>query len=377
MMPECCCNLRTARGAILAAMALAALVANSTAAASGCRTLPREQDELWLVNSRGLGSCDFELNAERMKYWRYDRQQSWVKSELPELVATDDPDVTTIVFLHGNRIPSCEAFTKGWTAYRTLIACADERPVRFVIWSWPSEQVCGPIEDARIKAARTNAHGYYLAWFLDRLNPEVPVGIWGHSFGARIATGALHLLGDGSLAGRQLMERSGDTPRFMRAALFASALDCDWLLPGRCHGQALSQLDDLLLVNNGCDRLLMRYELLYGRRSCREALGYVGLPTRRLPTDEAQKVSQMNAACYVGKQHQFANYLASGAIMARVRSHLLFARPAATMEAPAEATADNATTEKLTMATSADDAQAAIDAAEGRGEPVQIELALQ
>jgi hypothetical protein len=184
-------------------------------------------------------------------------------------------------------------------------------------------------------------------------------------------------LGNGTLAGRQLVERPGDSPRFMRAALCASALDCDWLLPGHYHGQALSQLDDLLLVNNGCDRLLMRYELLYGRRSCREALGYVGLPTRRLPTEEAQKVSQMNAAGYVGKQHQFANYLASATIMARVRSHLLFARPAATMKAPAEATAADAPPETLTMAVSADDAQAAIEAAECRGEPVRIELALE
>jgi hypothetical protein len=366
-----------ARGTIVAAMALLALAARSAGADSPCRTFPRAQDELWLVSSRGLGGCDLAQSAERMQYWRYDREQSWVKSELNELVATDDADVTTIVFLHGNRIPHCEAFTKGWTAYRTLVACADERSVRFVIWSWPSDKACGPIEDARIKASRTNVHGYYLAWFLDRLNPDVPVGIWGHSFGARIATGALHLLGDGTLAGQQLADRADESPRFMRAALLASALDCDWLLPGHCHGQALSQLDDLLLVNNGCDRLLMRYELLYGRRSCREALGYVGLPTRYLPTEEAQKVSQMNAAGYVGKQHQFANYLASATIMARVRSHLLFARPAATMEAPAKPTADATVSETLTLNLSDEDAQAAIDAAERQGEPVQIELALE
>ncbi len=162
-----------------------------------------------------------------------------MRSDLAELVATDDPDVISVVFLHGNRIPSCEAFTKGWSAYRQLVRCADERPVRFVIWSWPSEKVGGPVEDARVKAARTNTHGYYLAWFVDQLNPAVPVALWGHSFGARIATGALHLLGDGTLAGRTLADRVSNSPRTMRAALLAAAVDRDWLLPGHCHGQAI------------------------------------------------------------------------------------------------------------------------------------------
>ena len=66
VMPECCCKPRKAHRALVAAMAVLALVANSAAAASPCGTLPRAQDELWLVNSRGLSSCDLELNAERM-----------------------------------------------------------------------------------------------------------------------------------------------------------------------------------------------------------------------------------------------------------------------------------------------------------------------
>jgi hypothetical protein len=281
-------------------------------------------------------------------------------------VATDDPDVITVVFLHGNRIPSCEAFTKGWSAYRRLIHCADERPVRFIIWSWPSEKAGGPVEDARIKAARTNPHGYYLAWFVDQLNPGVPVAMWGHSFGARIATGALHLLGDGILIGRRLADRVSNSPRQMRAALFAAAVDCDWLLPGRCHGRALSQLDDLLLVNNGCDRLLQRYSIIYGRRCCKEALGYTGLGIRRLPADDALKVSQMNACCYVGKQHQFANYLSSPTIMARLRSHLLFGVTTATMETPAS---ENDDAESETV-----DAPAPEPVVSENGDPADVEL---
>ena len=33
----------------------------------------------------------------------------------------------------------------------------------------------------------------------------------------------------------------------------------------------------MLLVHNSCDKVLRLYHLLYGRRSCVEALGHVGL----------------------------------------------------------------------------------------------------
>ena len=148
----------------------------------------RDSDEVWLVSSRGLG-CNAEQNVGNLKYWHYDREQSWTRSSLDALRATDSTDAVTVVFVHGYRIDHCEAFTKGWSAYRALTRCAGERAVRFVIWSWPSTKTCGPIEDARMKAARTDVDGYYLAWFVDQLGPQVPVSLWGHSYGARVSPG--------------------------------------------------------------------------------------------------------------------------------------------------------------------------------------------
>ncbi len=162
---------------------------------------------MWLVSSRGLGCDGLAKQVDKLQFWHYDRERSWVKTGLGELLASDDPQVTTVVFLHGNRISHEEAFTKGWNAYRVAVRQASERPVRFVIWSWPSEAVRGPVNDARVKAARTNPAGYFLAWLLDQLNPDVPVCLWGHSFGAHVATGALHLLGGGAIGGHKFDER--------------------------------------------------------------------------------------------------------------------------------------------------------------------------
>jgi hypothetical protein len=305
-----------------------AIVSSTTVAladgAAVCCPL-REQDQVWLVSDRSLG-CNVECEVERLQYWRYDCQRRWTRASLNELLAAEDPAMTTTLFLHGNRISSDEAFTKGWSAYRTLVHCADERPIRFIIWSWPSDPIRGPIEDARVKAARTNVTGYYLAWFIDRLSPEAPLGLWAHSFGARAVTGALHLLGGGALSGHVLHERVHPERAPAQVALLAAAIDNHWLLPGRYHGQAITQTSQLLLVNNSCDALLKRYHFLYHRRSCQEALGYTGMNAGYLG-EEADKVLQIDAGDQVGKQHLFALYLQAPGLMARVRATLLQAPP--------------------------------------------------
>ena len=288
-----------------------------------CCPQPRALDQLWLVSHRGLG-CNVEQQVEELKVWRYDREKCWVRSDLAELQDADDGNLVTTIFAHGNRIDSCEAFTEGWDVYRTLVRCADERPVRFIIWSWPSAKIRGPIKDARIKACRTNLSAYYLAWFVDRLQPDEPVSLWGHSFGARIVTGALHLLGGGQLAGRRLVERAHEKRDPMHVVLIAAALDSDWLLAGHAHDRAMSQVDRMLLVNNSCDALLKRYRLIDHRRSCRQALGYTGLSSCWMDSDAWSKIEQIDACCQVGRRHTLVGYLCVPRLMARMRNVLLF-----------------------------------------------------
>ncbi len=300
------------------------------ASSTACCCSVRMQDQLWLVSDRTLG-CNVACDAERLQYWRYDCQRQWTRSSLQELLAAEDPHMSTTVFVHGNRIPADDAFTKGWSAYRALIRCAGDEPLRFIIWSWPSDSVRGLVNDARVKANRTNVTGYYMAWFLDHLDPQVPLSLWAHSFGARAATGALHLLGGGTLCGHVLDERVHARREAAQVVLFAAAINNDWLLPERFHGQAMSQTSGLLLVNNSCDRLLKRYHIIDGRRSCAEALGYTGLWSGAWGV-EAYKVCQLDACCQVGKRHLLALYLGSPGLMARVRGTLL-ARPAPTAPA--------------------------------------------
>ncbi len=297
-------------------------VATARADGNTCSAV-RARDQLWLVSDRGLGCDHLEKQAAKLQYWRYDPKQAWVTSSLAAMQETADPQVNTVVFVHGNRISGPEAFQIGWCAYRSLAQYAGDEPMRFIIWSWPSDAVRGLVNDARVKAWRTDPSGYYLAWFLDRLDPTVPVGLLGHSFGARIITGALHLLGGGDLGGRKLAGRTHEERRPMRSVLVAAALDTDWLVQGHFHGQAMSQTSSMLLVNNGCDAVLKRYHRLYCGHNCAQALGYTGLPPGWLPPQESPKVRQIEASGYVGKHHALDMYLQSCDLVAQMKSGVM------------------------------------------------------
>lgn len=342
--------------------AVLSTVACSQAARASCPSV-RPQDQLWLVSSRGLG-CDIEQQAPRMACWRYDPEARWVHADLDALLAADAGHLVTTIFVHGNRMSHAAAFTRGWQAYRALIRSADERPVRFIIWSWPSAQIDGPLQDVRVKARRTNPAGCYLAWFVHRLPPQAPLSLWGHSFGARVVTGALHILGGGAIGGYCLSEPEAPPRQPANVVLVTAALDNDWLVPGHFHGCALSQVGHMLLVNNGCDRLLKRYHWLYHRKDCSQALGFSGLP--RCALGCASCTEQVDACCQIGPEHSLALYLCSRNLMARMRNCLVLTLPE--VDAAPETVTGDRSTDAAAGDADVDDGDA--DADDSAAEPV-------
>ncbi len=103
----------------------------------------------------------------------------------------------------------------------------------------------------------------------------------------------------------------------VRAILVAAALDNDWLLPGHNHGQALSQLDRVLLTTNWSDTVLKWYPLVYRRRGTM-ALGRTGsaCPSRLGPNGE--KIETVNVDCSVGRNHSFCHYMHAPRVSSRL-----------------------------------------------------------
>jgi hypothetical protein len=287
----------------------------STRAAVDCPTCRRPFDQIWVISTRGLG-CPAAIDAPpAFSVKRCSPGGSWTASSIDEFLAHDDPAVPTCFVFHGNRMDARLAIDEGMLAYRQLtIGLPPEQGVRFVIWSWPSDRIHGILNDIRTKALRTNTESMYLAWTLHQLNPNTPVSLVGFSFGARIASGGLHLLAGGSLNGFSL-GTAGASRTSVRVVLAAAALHNHWLAEDHYHGEALEVVDSMLLVNNDCDWALKRYRFI-DTCLCAEALGYTGM-TGHSP--HYGKVRQCDACDELGKHHDWQNYLESPGISAMMR----------------------------------------------------------
>ena len=219
----------------------------------------------------------------------------------------------TWVFVHGNQIPPNVAIERGTKIYRRLRSQAPYRgPIRFIIWSWPSERSTCLVTDARIKSNRTDAESFYLASFLAATANHGPVSLIGYSFGARIISAALHLTEGGTLRGYYLPNRQRPAERF-RLVFIAAAVENNGLVRGGRYERALNHVDELLLLNNSKDKALRFFWIV--SRSRPTALGRSGL--RCAPPHV--RVRQYDWANVIGTDHSVWRYLDRPSILRRVR----------------------------------------------------------
>jgi len=282
-------------------------------------------NQLWLVSTRDLPDCPcVHCGAGRIEVHRYECGTGWQRSSQKEFLAASEPASVTTVFVHGNDTGATEARNEGRHLYSRLApAACPGRPVRFVIWSWPSERILGRVRsDIQVKACRTNAEAFYLADFLDGLDPKARVSLSGYSLGARVTTGALHLLGGGVLGDRQLETRRHAERSGVRVVLLAAAMGDDWLLPGMRYERALSQADRLVVMYNPLDAVLRFYPLMYGRGGP-DALGYTGIRNACCLGEDRQKVCELNVSGAVHRGHGWGHYANSPSIIRQLRHELL------------------------------------------------------
>jgi hypothetical protein len=272
--------------------------------------------QVWAISSR---------SGSRLQYWRHTEGCGWTPSSHEAFLATDRPDLVTCFYVHGNRLPHAEALSEGWHVYQRLGASlSPEQPLRIVIWSWPSTRVEGPVQDLRLKAFVSEAHAWHLAWLVDQMHPDVPISLIGYSYGARLVSGALHLLGGGHLAGHSLDHRVHPHRAPLRAVLMAGALDSHALTPRGHNARAASQVERILITVNPKDLVLHYYPLLRGLlHTGPPALGYTGFFAHTLGPD-SHKVLQWNVARYVGQDHDWQRYLHCPAILTPLRAYVLF-----------------------------------------------------
>jgi hypothetical protein len=282
----------------------------------------REQDSIYIVSTRCLG-CACGKVVPQLPVQRYDGTGQWQPSSVDDL-AQDCEDSVVSIHVHGNRIDNPEAVARGWAVYHEWVR-RDPHATRlvFVIWSWPSSQIKGPLKDVRTKAARTETEGFFLAHLISAIPAETRVSLSGHSYGARIICGAAHLLAGGYLWGYRLDEHLVQEQRELRAVLTAAAMHNYWLSPGYHHGQALTQIGRMLVLYNSSDPALRLYRHIE-RGSRPAALGYRGAVFCSDPEGLSDRVDQINVAGYIGQEHSFLSYLCCPALSDLAAPYALF-----------------------------------------------------
>jgi hypothetical protein len=278
--------------------------------------------DVWLISTRGLPyPCSQHGVSQQVGFQRLD-ESCFVAATREEFLATLDPSQTTCFFVHGNRIAPSDAYALGLSFRRKIGTGAV--PFRFVIWSWPSERIPGPLRDARTKASRADGEAYYLGSVLAELPSNARVSLIGYSFGARTVTGSLHLLAGGMVQGNSL-GTAADSMVHPRAVLIAAAMPRVWLLPGGAHGLAPLQAEQLLLFYNPRDPALKHFPLV-ASPGHPTALGFEGVSSRLLGP-AGSLLRQYNVAGSVGRSHSLSNYLDSAGIMATIGRFSLEAIP--------------------------------------------------
>lgn len=278
---------------------------------------PVVRDEVLLVSTRALGTvCNDENTSRGLHCQRLvsntSGQPFWRTADWRRLLSSPT-NLPTIVYVHGNRVVPGQDRLQGMQVYRSLKAHT-HGPVRFIIWSWPSAQIPGPIKDYLVKAQRTNPAAWQLAWLLDKLPDEAQVSLVGYSFGTRIVSGATHLLAGGQLGRLKLVERTHPGRPPVRAALLAAAYDADWIQPGRFYDHALGQLERLILATNELDPAMRFYHLGNGRGRM-HALGKSGVYQPGTLGTAMNRLQRVDFTREVGRSHSLVDYLAADSKM--------------------------------------------------------------
>jgi hypothetical protein len=286
--------------------------------ASGVCLADAPAHDIWMISTRKAPSSNPVGGEGRMNYWRLDEDRHWASSDEEAFLAADDPAVPTSVFIHGNRTDRNWAVRTGWGVYQKLKPLAGERPLRFVIWSWPADQIGGVRQDVQVKARRSDVQAYYLAYLLRKMDPDVRVSMIGYSFGARTITGALQLLGGGKFGGYGLPDLDAPVTRTpVRAVLVAAAMPNYWLSPGRSNGLALAQADRVLVTRNRYDPVLQWYDRMYGRGGP-QALGYTGPSSFSRLGEQRERVEVLGVERSVGNNHDWNGYLNASPLRSRL-----------------------------------------------------------
>lgn len=255
---------------------------------------------------------------------RYLPDERYHVSDAETLIASIRPGVPVCIAIHGSFVRTGDLYPESVARYKRIVASANDRPLHFIAAHWPSDP--GPLLLPSIQVnalgRRAEFNGIYVAQLINRIPPENPVALIGHSHGCRVVASALHLLGGGTVNGIAVTDPCPN--RRIRAVFTAAAIDHHWLNPGEKYGCAINRIECLLNVRNQNDLVLKLYPLR--EPLLHHAIGQSGFRHRDLVRigSQSQKLAELDVTHLVGTSHMIAKYAVHPQIRAAVVPYLYF-----------------------------------------------------
>ncbi len=222
-----------------------------------------------------------------------------------EFLASLLPGVPVCLMIHGSYVNWADAQQDAQRTFCWLRGAAPHLPLNYVYITWPSDPKLPPFDLPGL-GRQSARNGFHLAQLIQTIPCHHPVGIIGHSHGARMTLATMHLLGGGVVQGYSLACPPGASHRF-RVVLGAAAVDHNWLNPGERYGCAMPITECLLNLRSRHDGALSAYPL--SRPFFKAALGKKGFTNRDLRHlgPLACRIRECDVTPYL-QQHHFWQY---------------------------------------------------------------------
>jgi hypothetical protein len=268
-----------------------------------------QQPNYWIISSRPCQNVSSLCSTCQFDYFRCCNKQCIRSPDSKEFQNWFQPDFPVCIVIHGSWT-GFEALRQGsLDMYRWIRNAAPNRKLQVLFYTWPSE---GPITllpsiDIVILGRRSTFYGIFLTQLMAQIPGTSPIGLFGHSHGARTIASALHLQGGGMVQGHRLQypDQSG---RKIRAVFAAAAIDHHWLNPGERYGRALYRAEYVLNLRNRKDLILGFYPLRkpFSHRALARA-GFTRSDRRRMGCWN-HKIAELDVTYLVGRHHMWEHY---------------------------------------------------------------------
>jgi hypothetical protein len=289
---------------------------------------PDRVERFWIVSTR---ECLQEMGTDPwpcLKVRHFDARGELVEVDASVLLA-QTPGRTVFIQVQGSLTTPDVAlgglmWTHSWLA-RNRALPPDSVVIAF---DWPSQRVYrNDVRDINEKGRRAFVAGYHLARFVQGFPPESRICLLGQSYGGRVVTSALHLLGGGSLNSQDRDPWVGlpalRADHHIRAIILGAASDHTWLDPGARLDRTLQGCEGLLNLYNRMDEALMLYPLLV-RSNHHRALGQVGLTNRNFARlgPLAARYNERDVDRFLGDEHTLLDAVANPEIARMMAAYL-------------------------------------------------------